>query len=252
MFEQEIELPSLWMNAAGVQGFSPPPRWTLPEPQGVFVTNPLSRRPRTPAEARAVLPYPGGVLLHSGLTNPGFHNVLRKYAVHWARTSLPVWVHLIPSNSSEVSEMVRELEEVEGVTAIEIGLEPGIDPAAALEILAAAAGELPIIAAVPLNGIGQDWVRRCSKTGISAITISAPRGSHLGPDGVLISGRLYGPSLFPLVLAAVRDLTQAGLKVIAGAGVFSLREGKALIAAGASAVQVDLVLWKGWLGEIES
>jgi len=247
MFQQEIELSSQWMNAAGAQGFSPPPRWVLPEPQAVFVTNPLSRRPRMPAETRTALPYPGGLLLHSGLPNPGFHSVLRRYSAQWSRASLPVWVHLIPSNPAETAEMVRELEGIEGVAAVEIGLEPGIEPAKALEILAAAAGELPVVAAVPLNSIWRDWVQRSPAAGVSAITLSAPRGSLPGSGETQIGGRLYGPSLFPLVLESVRELHQASLKVIAGAGVFSRREGQALIAAGAAGVQVDLALWKGWI-----
>ena len=213
----------------------------------MFITNPLSRRPRSPAGLRAAISYPGGLLLHSGLPNPGFHSILRKVSAQWARSPLPVWVHLIPGSPAETAEMVRELEEVEGVAAVEIGLEPGLESAAVLDILSAAAGELPIIAAAPLNSPWQDWIRRCSSVGVSTITLSAPRGSHLGPGGAVISGRLYGPALFPLVLSAVRELRPSGLKVIAGAGIFGLREGKILLSAGAEAVQIDLALWKGYL-----
>jgi len=92
----DLELCSTWLNAASTLGFAPPAEgWNWPEMQGGFVTNPVSLNPRTPAEARAVLPYPGGCLLHTGLPNPGLKAVLRKFAERWARGSLPVWVHLL-------------------------------------------------------------------------------------------------------------------------------------------------------------
>jgi dihydroorotate dehydrogenase len=246
MARTEIEFSSPYLNAAGSAGFSPPAHWPLPERQGIFVTNPLSRTARKPAAARAVLPFPGGYLLHSGLPNPGLPKGLKKYAAHWERAALPVWVHLIPTDAYDADWMVRQVEGLENVTAVEISLEVDEGHAAALEILSAAAGELPVIAAIPLNTAGP-WLKHLIAAGAAAVTLSAPRGMLPGPTG-LVAGRLYGPALLPLMLAAVTSAARQGLTVIAGAGVWSRTAADALLSAGAAAVQVDGILWRNGAG----
>ena len=67
----DLQIPSPWLNAAGMLGFAPGKPWPFDAPQGAFVTNPVSLKPRTPAGNRCLLPYPGGFLLHTGLPNPG-------------------------------------------------------------------------------------------------------------------------------------------------------------------------------------
>src|SRR5512147_1080331 len=90
------------MNAAGSLGFAPDPYGpTELEQLGVFVTNPVSLAPRSPAHGERVLSYPGGFLLHTGYPNPGLKNVIRRYAAGWSRSSLPVWVHLLPGTLEE-------------------------------------------------------------------------------------------------------------------------------------------------------
>lgn len=202
-----------------------------------------------PAAERSALPYPGGLLLHSGLPNPGFHAVLRKYSAHWARSPIPIWVHLIPANPAEANEMVRELENTEGVSAVEVSVEANEDGAAALDILAAARGELPLVACLPLSVVNQAWVRQIAALGAAAVTLSAPRGMLPLPGGKPIGGRLYGPALFPLVLSSLSALRKMNLSVIAGAGIFQRKDAQALLALGATAVQVDTALWRGWLGD---
>ena len=164
-----------------------------------------------------------------------------------AYASMPVWVHIIPSVPAEAAEMVRELEDIEGIRAIEVGVEPGGDPGAALEILAASVGERPLIAALPLTVVGQPWLQRLPGLGVSAVTLTAPRGSLPGETGRPVSGRLYGPGLMPFILAGVIALHDLNLTVIAGAGVYRRADAEALLHAGAAAVQLDTVLWRGWM-----
>jgi dihydroorotate dehydrogenase (NAD+) catalytic subunit len=82
---------------------------------GAFITNPVSLRPRTPAQGPRLLPFPGGFLLHSGNPNPGLRRVIQLYAGRWARSPLPVVVHLLAESPAEVSEMAERLERVDGV-----------------------------------------------------------------------------------------------------------------------------------------
>lgn len=206
--------------------------------QGAFITNPISLHHRTPARERAAISYPGGALLHSGLPNPGLRRVLRAHAAAWKRSSLPVWPHLF-GEPGEIAAMVRTLEEVEGVGALEISIPVEADAALAQSLLQAALGELPLIACLPLQLARTPWLSTLVKAGASALHLDAPRG-QIGPTG----GRLVGPGLLPLAQDALQAALTCGLPVIAGAGVFTVEDGEELLKAGALAVSVDTTLWR--------
>jgi dihydroorotate dehydrogenase (NAD+) catalytic subunit len=246
MFRQELYLESPWLNAAGMLGFLPPARWPVPEAMGAFITNPISQAPRTPAAERSLVEYPGGVLLHSGLPNPGLGRVVRRYGARWSQSSLPIWVHLIGAAPDDIRQMVRRLEGQEGIMAIELGLPPESSGEEALAFIEAAYGELPLVAHLPLNRSREPWVKELPGLGVSAISLGAPRGILTNAAGRQVSGRLYGPSLLPLMLAAVQSVRRLGIQIIAGAGVFHRRDAQTLREAGAWAVQLDTVLWRGW------
>ncbi|MCC6145988.1 MAG: hypothetical protein IT308_00315 [Anaerolineaceae bacterium] len=250
---QELSLHSPWLNAAGTLGFVPPRRWRWPAEIGAFVTNPLSRLPRTPAAGRCAAAYPGGFLLHTGAPNPGLRAALRQYARTWQRTKIPVWVHLLAEEAAALTQMVAVLEDFQDVVqAVEIGLPPGVCPAEAQILVQAALGELPVVAAVPLTEASEARLSALIQAGASAVSFAAPRGCLPGRDGSLTSGRLYGPALLPLALAAVCSARAAGLPVIAAGGVYSLEDGQKLLAAGALAVQLDAVLWAPPCGQFPS
>ena len=63
--------------------------------------------------------------------------------------------------------------------------------------------------------------------------------------GEFVTGRLYGPSLFPQALALVRDAARVGIPVIGSGGVWKPEQAEAMKEAGAIAVQLDAVLWRG-------
>ncbi|RPJ37077.1 MAG: hypothetical protein EHM21_18465 [Chloroflexi bacterium] len=216
---------------------------------GAFITNPLSLAPRTPAAERGLCSYPGGALLHSGLPNPGLSRVIRRYAVRWEQSSLPVWVHLIGSNPDEIHQMVQRLEGREGIMAIELGLPPETRGDSALAFVEAAFGEIPLVVHLPLTMACEPWLNELPRLGASAISLGAPRGTlpAQGSKNGLLNGRLYGPALFPLIMAAVQSTRRLGLQVIAGAGIYRRQDAAALLQAGAWAVQLDTVLWRGWI-----
>jgi dihydroorotate dehydrogenase (NAD+) catalytic subunit len=243
---QDLFLQSPWMNAAGMLGFVPPRDWNWPYPPGAFVTNPISLAPRTPAGERGQMTYPGGVLLHSGLPNPGLRAVLHRWAVQWQRSPVPVWLHLIPSGPEEAARMVRVIEDSQvEVFALELGIPPGASLDETLAILKAAVGDLPLVVNLSLTAAGEGWIKKLAGAGAAAFSLSTPRGALLQANGKVFNGRLYGPGLLPLMLAAVRTAASSGLPVIAGGGVYRLADGEALLAAGAVGVMLDTVLW-GW------
>jgi dihydroorotate dehydrogenase (NAD+) catalytic subunit len=235
------------LNAAGSLGFAPNPRGAVDLAQlGAFFTNPVSLAPRSPAESRCLLPFPGGFLLHTGYPNPGLRTVLKEYAPRWARSALPVIVSLLASQPDEVARMVRRLETVEGVLGLEIAIPPDATPDLAVSLCHAAQGELPAIPCLPPARI-RELGPKLKAAGVALISLAASRGALPDASGRLIRGRLYGPSLLPAALLAITEAADLGFQVIASGGISCQEDVKSMLKAAPSvciAVQLDPTFWK--------
>jgi dihydroorotate dehydrogenase (NAD+) catalytic subunit len=239
------------MNAAGSLGFAPDPRLGIAlDSFGAFVTNPIALRPRAPAARPEILEYPGGFLLHSGLPNPGFSAVIKKYDSRWNKSDLPIIVHLMADRPEQTQRMVQMLEMQENVMAVELGFAPLLADDILMLTLEMALGELPLIFSLPIEQVLSVGPRLLQE-GAQAISIAAPRGALSSPlpmaegPGVraIVTGRLYGPSLFPRTLDTVYSAARLGLPIIGAGGVWSKENADAMLSAGAQAVQVDMALW---------
>lgn len=232
------------MNAAGSLGFAPDPRGPVSlEKFGAFVTNPISTRARRAAGSPKLSPFPGGILLHTGYPNPGVAGAIKDNAAAWARSQAPIIIHLLSGKPEELRKAVLRFEELENVMAVEIGFQEDSSGHMVAGLVQAASGELPVIAQLPLSR-ALELALGTLDAGASAISLGPPRGALPDSDGRLISGRLYGPSLFPQALEAVRQISRAGYPVIGAGGVESETRAEAMLAAGAIAVQLDISLWK--------
>lgn len=245
MYKQGLNLARPVMNAAGTLGFVPERSSSLVlDKLGAFVTNPISLDPRRAARGTRLVAFPGGFLLHTGHPNPGLRTALRRFAPRWSRLAQPVIVHALAHSPEDVYQLVLELEARENIAAVELGLPPGVDPGSAQALLSKAQGELPVIFRLPYEQalpVGQ----ALKAAGAQYVSVSPPRGWLPGPTGELISGRLYGPAVLPLMLPVVQALADMGLEVIAGGGVYTAADAQALRKAGAAMLQLDAVLWRG-------
>ncbi|MFZ5902701.1 MAG: hypothetical protein ACOYZ8_04020 [Chloroflexota bacterium] len=275
MPKRDLDFRTPLMNAAGTLGFAPDRDLRglkdlggLADELGAFVTNPVSQRPRRPAAQPALIEYPGGFLLHTGLPNPGFPAVLKKHAARWADAPLPVIVHLMADRPEETQQMVEKLESTENVMAAELGFAPLLADDIILVAVEMCLGELPLIVCLPeeqILRIGPAVIQM----GAAAVSLAAPRGmlpltpnprfdfGRSAPSAQrdekeeLVAGRLFGPSLFPRTLAVVHAAARLGLPVIGGGGVYRREQAEVLKEAGALAVQLDAVLWRGGYSSIE-
>lgn len=173
-YDLSFQLPL--MNAAGSLGFAPDPHGPADLKRfGAFVTNPISLSPRTPAQERLCLSYPGGFLLHTGYPNPGIRAVLRRCAARWERSPVPIIVHILAQRGEEVFEITRRLETLENLAALELGMPPEASPALAAELVSAALSEHPVIARLPLEH-AEELVSVVIDSGAAAISLGAPAG----------------------------------------------------------------------------
>jgi len=176
------------------------------------------------------------------MPNPGFHNVLKKYSAKWNRSDLPIIVNLMADRPEETQRMVHELENVENVIAVQLGFAPLLSDDIILLNLEMCLGELPLIFALPheqVLSLGPKLIQE----GADMISISSPRGAINDKDGNIITGRLYGQSLFPRSLDIVRSAVMLGLPIIGSGGVWTDEDVETMLKAGAVVVETDTRLW---------
>ena len=241
--KRDLYISKPFMNAAGSLGFAPDTRAGIPiDSFGAFVTSPFSLRPRLPAAKPEMIEYRGGFLLHTGLPNPGLSAGLKKYSAKWSRSELPIIVHLMADRPEETQHMVRMLETQENVMAVELGFAPLLANDILMLTLEMCLGESPLIFSLYAEQV-LNLGPRLIQGGADAVSIATPRGALTNDDKQVTTGRLFGPSLFPLSLDVVQSAAKLGLPIIGSCGVWSRENADAMISAGALAVQVDAALW---------
>jgi len=245
------------MPAAGCFGLgSEYARLVDVESLGAIVVGPVTTGKRQGANPPCKLPIPGGVLLHTGLSNPGIAAIVRRCTRVWARSPVPVIVHVAGTSPGETASCCQRLASIEAVAGIELGLSDTIGPddVAAIIQAARATTNHPLIVRLPLLD-GPSLHSLCKaavEAGTDALTIAAPpRGTvwHR-PDGQpesgqFVRGRLYGPFVLPLALHALRRVVKlVSVPIIGCGGIHSAEDARAFLRAGATAIQMDSALWR--------
>jgi dihydroorotate dehydrogenase (NAD+) catalytic subunit len=232
------------INAAGSLGYSDEARRLIDLSRlGAFITNPISLRPRKPANGPRWLSFVGGFLLHTGHPNPGLPEVVRRHRKRWATTPCPVIVHVLTRLPHEAGQIAERLEEVEGVSGIELNLSEASPMEAEALVSSAAESHIPILAHLPI-GVDEQIALAAIQAGAVALTLGPPRGTMQTPEGGLINGRMYGQSIFPLALQSLIRLVDClDHPVLGGGGIYTREHVDIMIAAGAAGVQLDACLW---------
>lgn len=242
------------MPASGCFGFGPEYNQLVDTAMlGAIVVGPVTARARRGAEPPRLVPVAGGVLLHTGLANPGVAAVVRRYGRRaWARSPVPVIVHVAGISPGETASCCRRLYGVEAVAGIELGIWDAATPDDVTDAVQAArdAVSQPLIVRLPL--FGADVLCTVAvEAGADALTVAAPpRGAvWYEPGQRFVTGRLYGPFVLPQALYVLRRVVQrvverVAVPVIGCGGIHDVEGAEAFLRAGAVAIQVDGALWR--------
>lgn len=237
------------MIASGMMGFDPTLYRDLLklEKLGAIVTAPVSHKSRKVAHGPRVVQTTGGMLLHTGLPNPGVNRVVKQHARAWERSPIPVIVHVIATHPDAIARTTERLEALPNVVGVELGLHDQVHPDDVQDILSAARErcQLPMLVKLPLYQAQFLWeiVEMC---GADALVVSAPpRGTERDPvSGRLIGGRMYGRLMKGQNLRLVGQIAgSTDTPVIACGGVHSPDDARDFLEAGARAIQVDTLTW---------
>ncbi len=244
--KQGLVLAGRVMNAAGTLGFATEYRGLVDFAQlGAFVTNPVTLNPRTPAHAPNAVELPNGLLIHTGLPNPGVRRALRRHDADWRRLGAPVIVHLAATTPAEVALALEYFERAQGVSGLELGLRDDLSAAETGRLVRAALGGPPLLVRLPVARAAA-LAPAAAQAGANAFTVAAPPRVTVTHHEHTVTGRHYGPDTFAPALAALCEVValDLGLPLIGAGGIYSVENARAMLEAGAVAVQVDAALWR--------
>lgn len=235
------------MPAAGTFGYGDLYRDLIDiEKLGALVTNPITYQPWNPASGTRVVPLDAGILMHTGLPNPGLNKIVSKYRGLWKTLPLPVIVHVVGTTTEDVRRCVVQLDHEDGVAAVELGLNDDIREQDAERLVRAATenADKPVLVRLPFTDT-EMLAHVADDAGAAAVVVcSPPRGTARDASGRLVSGRVYGPVIKPIILRMVGQLTRRlDLPVIGAGGIHSPDDARDYMEAGARAVQVDSATW---------
>jgi len=247
--KHQLVVDSPVMPSAGTLGYGKNYREMLNlNKLGALITNPVTYKPRYPANGVRVVPLDSGVLVHTGLPNPGLSKVIDQHRETWATLGIPTIVHLVATTLDEVAKCITMIERVDAIQAVELGLPDDISPEVAYDftVRVASIAEKPFIVRLPMYDahiIAESVV----EGGAGAIVVAAPpRGTARDPQtGKLVGGRVYSPIVKATSLRLVGSLARRikQVPIIGAGGIHSPEDARDFIEAGATAVQVDSVAW---------
>lgn len=242
-------LESAVMPAAGTVGFGFNYRDLVNiEKLGAFVTNPVTFEPWSPASGTRVVTLDAGVLVHTGLPNAGLNRTIKEYRATWKDMPIPVILHLVGTTAEDVRNAVQQIDAENSISALELGLDDDITAQEAEELVLAATqtAEKPVIVRLPMND-AYEIAQAVADAGAGALVVAAaPRGTARDKrSGRLVSGRIYGPLVKPMVLRMVGVLARRiqDVPIIGAGGIHSIQDARDFLEAGAVAVQIDSVTW---------
>jgi dihydroorotate dehydrogenase (NAD+) catalytic subunit len=202
---------------------------------------------------------PCGILNAIGLQGIGLEALIRDKAPVWAGWSVPVIVNIAGNSIEEYSEIARRLEDVPGVSGLEVNIscpnvkagcvEFGSDPKLAALVTAAVRGASTLPVWVKLTPNTSDIVslaRAVAEAGADAVVlINTLKGMAIDirtrkPVLGNVTGGLSGPAIKPVALRMVYEAAGAiqGIPIIGCGGITTAADAIEFFMAGASAIQV--------------
>ena len=175
-------------------------------------------------------------------------SVIRQNRRIWERLPIPVLLHLVGTSAAHMKQAGEIIDGLEAIAGIELGLNDDIDEEDAYDLVAAATTiEKPLLVRLPFYEAYQ-LAPAVVDAGADALVVSAaPRGTARDEHtGRLVSGRIYGPLVKPLVLRIVGRLRRQvpeDIPIIGAGGIHSPLDARDYVEAGAVAVQVDTATW---------
>ena len=212
---------------------------------GGIVVGPFTRRSRGGSQPPRLAETVGGFVRRVGLQNRGVSAAVRRYGQLWPRMGCPVIAQVADSESGEAAETVERLSAVEGIEGFELLCQPEASEreiGRLLEVLLLET-DLPLLVKLPLTRAAALAPVAAGAAGL--VVGSPPMGAAMRADRQAVSGELFGPGVFPMMLAALLEVKALELpgSLLACGGVHTRQQARDCLQAGADALQLDSLVW---------
>ena len=221
-----------------------------------FVTRTLTRDPRAGSPGARMAESPSGLLNAIGMDNPGVAHFLEHELPWLVRAGAQVFVSLAGSTLGEYAELARRVGAAPGVAGIEVNVsapdpggagifearEPFHAASAVAAVRRATPADLPVLAKLrPDVARVVESARAAVEAGATAVVVGNAVPAAL-PGGR--PAGLTGPAIAPVALRCVTEVCGRlpQVVVVGCGGVADVAGARALLGAGAAAVQVGTAL----------
>lgn len=214
---------------------------------GGVVVGPFTRRSRGGGPPPRLAETLGGLVRRAGLQNRGVSAAVRRYGRLWPRMGCPVIAQVADSEFQEAAETVGRLSVADGIAGFELLCQPETSERVIgrlLEILLSET-DLPVLVKLPLARAAA-LASVAIESGAAGVVVgSPPIGAGMRTGGQTVNGELFGPGVFPMMLAALLEVKALGLtgSLIACGGVHTQQQARDCLQAGADALQLDSLVW---------
>lgn len=214
---------------------------------GGVVVGPITRHSIRGSDTPRMAETSGGFVLQTGLQNRGVSSVIKNFARLWSRLGCPVIAQIADNTPEEAASTARRLAQMDGLMGLELRLSPHAEPGELRPLLRTIRrnADLPLWVKLPLTGVGT-FAQSAAAAGADALVIASPLlGAGAAGQGALVRGDIFGPAAFAPMLAALVTVAELALELplIACGGIHTPQQMRQALAAGASAVQLDSVVW---------
>lgn len=213
---------------------------------GGVVIGPIMASSRGGSAPPRVAETPGGMVLETGFQNRGVSNALRRHGKLWPRLGCSVVAQLVDADPREMGKLAARVTNAAGIMGLElVPLTHDVAVAARMVRNVVSASDLPVWVKLRLPD-AVEWAEKLVEVGANGLVVGQPSHAQLGTEATgLVSGGLYGPLTFALMLPVLRALARLQLPaaLIACGGIHTVTQMEQALAAGANAIQVDTALW---------
>ncbi len=214
---------------------------------GGAVVGPFARRSRGGSQPPRMAETFGGFVRNVGLQNRGVSAAVRRYGQLWPRLGCPVIALVADSEYRDAAETVERLSAVAGIEGFELLCEPYAsekDISRLLEVVLRET-DLPVLVKLPLARAAVLATAAVEAGAAGVVVGRQPMGAGVRPDGQAVSGEMFGPGAFPMMLAALLEVKALALpgSLIASGGVHTRQQARDCLQAGADALQLDSLVW---------
>ena len=214
---------------------------------GGVVVGPFTRRSRGGSPPPRLAETLGGLVRRAGLQNRGISAAVRRYGRLWPRLGCPVISQVADSEVQEAAETVGRLSVADGIAGIELLCQPETSEreiGRLLEVLLMET-DLPVLVKLPLARAAALAPVAIESGAAGVVVGSPPIGAGMRAGGQTVKGEMFGPGVFPMMLAALLEVKALGLtgSLIACGGVHTQKQARDCLQAGADALQLDSLVW---------